>query len=215
MAVHPSPGHAGGTVANALVATFPQASDVGDERRPGIVHRLDKDTSGLMLVALSDRGRHSLQRQIASRTVQRRYIDLATGRVLAQSATVAPPIGRDPRDRKRLATHRVVSREARTSFQLIEQLDGFALLEARLHTGRTHQIRVHLAAIGHPIAGDSVYGGASLPGLGRQFLHARSLLVRRPSDNREQEFISPLPFDLSKILADLGSTALRGLASDN
>jgi 23S rRNA pseudouridine1911/1915/1917 synthase len=205
MVVHPAAGHPGGTLANALMAAFPEARDVGQRDRPGIVHRLDKDTSGLMVIALTPEAVMSLQKQIASRSAQRLYLALATGRVEPSEATIQAPIGRDASNRKRMALGGVAARPAETSYRVLERLPGFTLLEARLHTGRTHQIRVHLLGIGHPIAGDPTYKGRQIPGLARQFLHAYQLRFRSPSGGQELEFTSPLPADLSQFLGRLRS----------
>lgn len=203
LVVHPAAGHRTGTLSNGLAALFPATRDVGSETRPGIVHRLDKDTSGLMVVALSARALISLQQQISERTAERRYLALASGRVEPKEGTVDAPIGRDVRDRKRMAAHGVASRSARTSYHVLEYLPGFSLVEARLHTGRTHQIRVHFAALGHPLAGDTTYGGPTLDGLNRQFLHAYRLAFESPAGGRRLEFESPLPADLSAVLDEL------------
>lgn len=209
LVVHPAPGHAGGTLANALAARFPDTREVGAEERPGIVHRLDRDTSGLMVVALTPGAAADLQRQIASREAGRRYLALVAGHMTQPEGVIDAPIGRDVRDRKRMATHGAASRAARTSYRVLESLHGFDLVEATLHTGRTHQIRVHFAAVGHPVAGDATYGGPSVPGLARQFLHAYRLAVRSPSTGSRIELQSPLPGDLRRVLRDLGSTALE------
>lgn len=206
MVVHPAAGHAGGTLANALAARFPQTRGVGLEDRPGIVHRLDKDTSGLMVVALNPAAHASLQRQIAAHTAGRRYLALAAGRLEPERGTIEAPIGRDPGNRKRMAVHGVAARPARTSYRVLEYLPGFSLLDVALHTGRTHQIRVHLAALGHPLAGDRTYHGAPLDALQRQFLHAYHLALRSPSTGRDLEFSSPLPADLEGVLAELRGT---------
>ncbi len=203
LVVHPAPGHPGGTLANALAARFPATRGVGTEERPGIVHRLDRDTSGLMVVALSPAAHGDLQAQIASREASRKYLALATGHLDRAEGTIDAPIGRDLRDRKRMAVHGAASRQARTSFRVLESLPGFDLLEASLHTGRTHQIRVHFSAIGHPLAGDATYAGPALPGLHRQFLHAYRLGLRSPSSGKQLTFESPLPPDLATVLASL------------
>ena len=203
MVVHPAAGHPSGTLANALVNLFPGAGEVGTSSRPGIVHRLDKDTSGLMVVALTSAAQLSLQEQIASRAAERRYLALATGKVRPARGVIDAPIGRDPQNRKRMAVHGIAARPAQTSYEVREYLPGFTLLEARLLTGRTHQIRVHLAATGHPIAGDHVYHGGSLPGLERQFLHAYRLSIRSPSSGQELSFESPLPSDLKAVQDEL------------
>jgi 23S rRNA pseudouridine1911/1915/1917 synthase len=200
MVVHPAAGHPGGTLANALVALFPSAGSAGPTVRPGIVHRLDKDTSGLIVVALSATAQQSLQRQIAHRTAKRSYLALVTGRPEPDSGVIDAPIGRDPKDRKRMATYGVAARDARTAFRVVETLPGVTLVEATLQTGRTHQIRVHFAAIGHPVVGDQVYGGESIFGLRRQFLHACYLALRSPTTGKDLEFRSRLPDDLASVL---------------
>lgn len=204
MVVHPAPGHADGTLANALAARFPLTRGVGEEQRPGIVHRLDRDTSGLMVVALTPAAHRDLQNQIAAREASRRYLALVSGHMPAGEGTIEAPIGRDTRDRKRMAVHGAAAREARTSYRVLERLPGFDLVEATLHTGRTHQIRVHFAAVGHPVVGDSTYGGSNLQGLNRQFLHAYQLSVRSPSSGSTLSFESPLPADLATVLRSLG-----------
>jgi 23S rRNA pseudouridine1911/1915/1917 synthase len=207
LVVHPAPGHAGGTLANALAARFPATRDVGAEERPGIVHRLDRDTSGLMVVALTPAAHADLQAQIASREASRQYLALVAGHLPRREGTIEAPIGRDVHDRKRMAVHGAAARSARTSYRVLESLPGFDLVEASLHTGRTHQIRVHFSAVGHPLAGDSRYGGPGLPGLCRQFLHAYRLGVRSPSGGQRLTFESLLPADLRAVLEELGSAA--------
>jgi 23S rRNA pseudouridine1911/1915/1917 synthase len=211
LVVHPAPGHPSGTLANALAARFPGARDVGDEERPGIVHRLDRDTSGLIVVALNAAAHADLQRQIASHEAGRRYLALAAGHFPRGEGTIEAPIGRDLHDRTKMATYGAASRSARTSYRVLESLPGFDLVEATLHTGRTHQIRVHFAAAGHPLAGDASYGGPELPRLHRQFLHAYRLEVTSPTTGRVLRFHSPLPGDLAAILGDLGATVTDGL----
>lgn len=208
LVVHPAAGHEGGTLANAVLARFPNAPVAGQETRPGIVHRLDKDTSGLIVIALNPRAQISLQRQIGEREAERRYLALATGKVEPAEGTIEAPIGRDPGNRKRMSVHGIAARPARTSYRVIEYLGGFTLLDVRLHTGRTHQIRVHLAALGHPVAGDRTYHGASLSGLDRQFLHAYRLSLRSPSSGETLDFRSPLPADLQAVLETLGAGAV-------
>lgn len=203
LVVHPAAGHRGGTLANALMAHFPSTADVGQADRPGIVHRLDKDTSGLMVVALNDHARRDLQQQIATRTAGRQYRALATGLVRPGEGRIEAPIGRDPDNRKRMWVYGIGHRAARTNFVVLEELPGFTYLEARLDTGRTHQIRVHFAALGHPLAGDQLYHGGRLPGLSRQFLHASELHLRSPSSGKALAFHSPLPPDLDATLASL------------
>lgn len=201
LTVHPAPGHPSGTLVNALLAVAPQLAEFRQTMRPGIVHRLDKDTSGLLVVAKSERARASLTRQLKEREVRKTYLALVHGVPQAPRGTIEAPIGRHPRNRKKMA---VVAggREAETKYRVREALDGFALLEVEPVTGRTHQIRVHLAAIGHPVVGDAVYGKRS--GLTeRQFLHACKLAFDLPSSGRLVEFESPLPPDLRQVLDSL------------
>ncbi|MGI8968494.1 MAG: RluA family pseudouridine synthase [Chloroflexota bacterium] len=203
LVVHPAPGHSGGTLANALAACFPQARFVGAAERPGIVHRLDKDTSGLLVVALNPDAHASLQRQIAMHAAGRHYTALVRGHLMPDEGIIDAPIGRDPHDRKRMATYGSVPRPARTEYRVTESLRGFDLVEATLQTGRTHQIRVHFAAAGHPVAGDTHYAGPEVHGLTRQFLHAHRLRLRSPSSGEELSFSAPLPDDLSSVLRAL------------
>lgn len=200
LVVHPAPGHATGTVANALAGLFPEAASVGAPLRPGIVHRLDKDTSGLMALALNAAAFTSLREQIAARSASRAYLALVAGSVEPPQGTIEAPIGRDSRDWKRMAVHGEASRAATTSYRTKERIPGFTFLEARLHSGRTHQIRVHFAALGHPLAGDKTYGGPPVAGLERQFLHSHELAIDSPSTGRRLEFWSPLPEDLRDAL---------------
>jgi 23S rRNA pseudouridine1911/1915/1917 synthase len=201
LTVHPAPGHPSGTLVNALLAIAPELAEVREKVRPGIVHRLDKDTSGLLVVARSERARASLIHQLKQREVHKTYLALVQGVPEPAQGTIEAPIGRHPRNRKKMA---VVAggRQAETKYRVREVLDGFALLEVEPVTGRTHQVRVHLAAIGHPVVGDSVYGKRS-PLVGRQFLHAWRLAFELPSSGRLVEFESPLPVDLRQALESL------------
>lgn len=205
LTVHPGPGHASGTLAHALLAHRPELARVGEALRPGIVHRLDRDTSGVMVVAKHEVARANLVRQLAERRVQKTYLALVRGEPRPPAGVIEAPLGRDPRHRQRMA---VVEggREARTQYQVRERFAGAALLEVRPETGRTHQVRVHLAAIGHPVLGDPVYGRRSelVP---RQFLHALRLRLRLPSSGEEREFEAPLPQDLEAALARLRQAA--------
>ncbi|MBI4281975.1 MAG: RluA family pseudouridine synthase [Chloroflexi bacterium] len=207
MVVHPAPGHPLGTLVNALLARLPGISGVGEGLRPGIVHRLDKDTSGLMVVAKNRRAHEDVSRQIKNRAVRKVYIALVTGLLEPAEGTVHAPIGRDPRNRQRMA---VVAggREAETSYRTLERLPGFTLVEASPRTGRTHQIRVHFSSLGHPLAGDSLYGGKE-PRLGRHFLHAHVLGFRLPATGEYVEFTSPLPAELDTFLVQLREEGAR------
>jgi 23S rRNA pseudouridine1911/1915/1917 synthase len=194
LVVHPGAGHADGTLVNGLLARFPDLANVGDPARPGIVHRLDRDTSGLMVVARSPEAYESLVQSLGERVVERRYAALVWGHFDAKRGMVDAPIGRSMRRRTRMAV-REGGREARTGYDVeAEWTDPeLSLLECKLETGRTHQIRVHLAAIGHAVLGDSVYGGYrdSLP-LDRPFLHAMSLAFVHPVSGEELAFREPL-----------------------
>jgi 23S rRNA pseudouridine1911/1915/1917 synthase len=202
MVVHPAPGHPRETLANALVAHVPGIS-VGGSQRPGIVHRLDKDTSGLIVAAKTDRGRTALVTQWESRSVEKTYLTLVSGSLEDEEATIDAPIGRDPKNRQRMAVVRS-GRPAVTHFHVVERFPDTTLLQVSIETGRTHQIRVHLAFIGHPIVGDQVYGRARLtdPQPERQFLHASALEFRLP-DGKSLRLEAPLPQDLQAVLEEL------------
>jgi 23S rRNA pseudouridine1911/1915/1917 synthase len=196
--VHPSAGHAGGTLVHGLLA---HAIAGGEEpERPGIVHRLDRDTSGLLVVARSDEAHRRLQRLLRRRELEREYLVLVRGRPRSRRGRVEAAIGRDRVDPTRISLDTAVPREAVTEFELAELLREHALLRVRLETGRTHQIRVHLAAIDLPVAGDPVYGAAGDLGLERQFLHAARLAFRHPITGVHVEVESPLPDDLAAAL---------------
>jgi len=200
--VHPGRGHREGTLSQLLVDELAPGEEGGawDAERPGIVHRLDRDTSGLMVVARSAAVLGPLQAALAARRIQREYLALVEGRPPARSGTIEAPVGRDPRVRTRMAVGGAAARPARTHFTLERSLGGFTLLRLRLETGRTHQIRVHLRAIGHPVAGDPEYGGAGALGLERQFLHATRLTFPHPVTGEEVDARSPLPADLAGAL---------------
>jgi 23S rRNA pseudouridine1911/1915/1917 synthase len=201
LVVHPAAGHHSGTLVNAILAHCPDLGTIKSTVRPGIVHRLDKDTSGLIVVAKNEAAHASLSRQIKQRSIKKGYLALLVGHLSPDQGAIEAPIGRHPKDRKRMA---VVSggREARTAYKVIEYFDGYTLVEAMPETGRTHQIRVHFAAIGHPIFGDPVYGKRS-PLLGRQFLHAYKLGFTLPSSGKYVEFKAELPPDLDDVLNKL------------
>jgi len=203
LTVHPAPGHPSGTLVNALLAACPDRRGIAGTLRPGIVHRLDKDTSGLMVVAKNDRAQRALQRQLKDRDVRKTYLALVRGVPAPREGTIAAPIGRHPKNRKKMA---VVAdgREATTRYRVREEIAGgqYSLLEVEPVTGRTHQIRVHLAAVGHPVVGDATYGRPSAA-VGRQFLHAHKLAFGMPLGGRTVEFESPLPADLREALSQL------------
>ncbi len=200
LTVHPSPGQTAHTLVNAILSRLP-AAEFGDSLRPGIVHRLDKDTSGLMLVAKNKAAQADLISQFKARTIKKAYLALVKGRVTPEQGSIEAAIGRDPRNRKRMA---VVSegRPARTNYKVVKYLDGYTLLEVEPETGRTHQIRVHFAAIGFPVVGDATYGTRSKH-LSRQFLHAYRLGFKLPSTGDYMEFNSELPEDLQGALSEL------------
>jgi len=205
LVVHPGAGHREGTLAGGLLHRFPGIAAVGDPMRPGIVHRLDRDTSGLMVVARSQRAYEALTAALAAREIERRYLALAWGRFDARRGTVDAPIGRSATRRTRMAV-REAGKEARTGYEVRAQYEHpiCALVECRLETGRTHQIRVHLAAIGHPIVGDGTYGGDRHPlRPGRPFLHAHSLALTHPFTGQPLEFSDPLPPELQAVLSAL------------
>jgi len=224
MVVHPAAGHASGTLVNALLHHVDDLSGIGGERRPGIVHRLDRGTSGLMVVAKHDKAHEELSRQFHDREVEKEYFALVWGEVQA-GRRIDAPIGRDPSNRKKMSARSLQrgtsggepararrSREAVTRIIRAEKLRVLTLLQVAIHTGRTHQIRVHLSAIGHPIVGDPLYGGVHrrVPGdvravthLERPFLHAARLVFKHPRDGRRMEFTSELPADLQRVLDEL------------
>jgi 23S rRNA pseudouridine1911/1915/1917 synthase len=196
LVVHPAPSHSGPT----LVSELAEILGGGDPERPGIVHRLDKDTSGLMIVARTEEALRALQEQVRAREVERAYLALAEGRIGSRTGTIDAPIGRASRRRTRMAVSGAGSREARTHFTVLEQLPRETYVEARLETGRTHQIRAHFAAIGNPLAGDATYGGHDRLGLARQFLHSHRLALTHPETGKRLEFGSELPEDLAAAL---------------
>lgn len=200
MVVHPATSHTSGTLVNALLAHAPQLALVGGTRRPGIVHRLDKETSGLIVVALSEPVRLALKKQFMERTVRKAYLALTEGIISPAEGVIDAPIGRSKHRRKRMA---IVpnGRAAQTEYHSLENFDAHTLVEAFPRTGRTHQIRVHLAFLGHPLAGDRVYGRRqpTVP-LKRHFLHAHQLTLRLPESGRQVTFSAPLPNDLTHVL---------------
>lgn len=212
MVVHPAAGHESGTLVNALLHLVDDLSGIGGEKRPGIVHRLDRGTSGLMVVAKHDAAHEELARQFHDREVEKEYLALVWGEVMA-GRRIDEPIGRDPGNRKKMSARARRSREAVTRIVRAEHFGpAVTLAQIAIHTGRTHQIRVHLSAIGHPIVGDALYGGVRrrVPGdlralthLDRPFLHAARLAFTHPIEGRRMEFTSPLPGDLQRVLDEL------------
>ncbi len=211
MVVHPAAGHAQGTLVNALLHEVDDLSGIGGELRPGIVHRLDRGTSGLMVVAKNDRAHAELARQFHDREVEKEYVALVWG-VVQAGRRIDLPIGRDPADRKKMSARARRARSAATRITAALQIPGVTLIHVAIATGRTHQIRVHLSEIGHPIVGDAVYGGLRrrvpgdlrpVLGLDRPFLHAGRLVFHHPSDGRKMEFEAPLPRDLQTVLDEI------------
>ncbi len=207
--VHPSPGHLTGTLVDALVARYPEIRGVPGPGRPGIVHRLDKDTSGLMVVARTPQALSDLQRQMKERSIEKRYLALVEGGLNDDRGLIDLPIERDLIRRQQMAV-RLEGKPARTYFEVLERLEGYTYLEAKPISGRTHQIRVHFSFIGHPVAGDRLYGSGRGPnGLRRQFLHATLLSFDSPLTRERLTFRSPLPGDLEDSLGWLRSRTER------
>jgi 23S rRNA pseudouridine1911/1915/1917 synthase len=201
MTVHPAPGHPSHTLVNAILAYFPDLPTSGNLMRPGIVHRLDRDTSGLMLVAKNSVALNNLANQFKARAVVKAYLVLVRGHLSPESGFIDAPIGRDLRNRKRMAVV-AEGREARTEYRVIKYVGDCTLLEVRPETGRTHQIRVHLSAIGYPVVGDKTYGVKSAL-ISRQFVHACRLGFKLPSSGQYVEFTAELPPDLEQALKDI------------
>jgi len=205
MVVHPAPGHSSDTLVNALLGYYPNLQGVEDDTRPGIVHRLDKDTSGLILVAKNARTQAALMEQMKRHEIIKRYLALVEGVVALDAGSIDAPIGRDPRRRQQMAITAASSREARTHFRVLQRFARHTLLLLQLETGRTHQIRVHLKAIGYPIVGDPVYGASRTQRehmLSRQFLHAYQLQLVHPITGISMELEAPLPEDLQAVLQE-------------
>jgi 23S rRNA pseudouridine1911/1915/1917 synthase len=211
MVVHPAAGHSSGTLVNALLHHVTDLSGIGGELRPGIVHRLDRGTSGVMVVAKNDRAHQELSRQFSEREVEKEYIALVWG-VVQAGRRIDAAIGRDPQHRQKMSTRARRARSAVTRVTFARHFQGVSLLKVAIATGRTHQIRVHLSAIGHPVVGDSTYGGVhrrtakdlrAVMRLERPFLHAARLAFTHPTDGRRVEFESPLPADLQSVIDEI------------
>jgi len=210
--VHPAPGNRSGTLVNALLYHCPDLSGIGNVMRPGIVHRLDKDTTGTLVVAKTATAHQNISEQFKARKVQKNYIALVYGHPKTDSGMIALPIGRHPGDRKRMSTVTHGGRKALTLWRAAEKFDGAALLQVEIKTGRTHQIRVHCAAEGHPVVGDPVYGRGRaanprcrdlLQSARRQMLHAFRLRFAHPLTREKMTFDSPMPADMTALLASL------------
>ncbi len=205
MVVHPAPGHTSGTLVNALMYHCgDELSGINGEKRPGIVHRIDKDTSGVLMIAKNDVAHQSLAEQLAEHSITRKYNAVVFNGFQEDEGTVDQPIGRNPLDRKKMAVTQKHSRRAVTHYRVLERMGNFTFIEAQLETGRTHQIRVHLTFIGHPLLGDTVYGPKKQPfHLEGQALHARVLGFVHPSTGQYMEFEAPLPENYEKLLMRL------------
>lgn len=204
MVVHPAVGNYNGTLVNALLEHCEDLSGINGVARPGIVHRLDKDTSGVMVVAKSDRAHVSLAKQIKDRTASRRYLAIVYGNIKEDQGVIKAPIGRHPSDRKKMAVTFVNSKEATTKFRVIERFGAYTLVECKLLTGRTHQIRVHMTYIGHSVVGDPKYGPGRMPfSIIGQALHSAELKITHPVTEEIMVFTAPLPEDMERILKEL------------
>lgn len=203
MVVHPAPGHSSGTLVNALMFHCKDLSGINGELRPGIVHRIDKDTSGLLMAAKNDKAHASLAAQLKDHSVTRKYYALVHGNVVHDQGTVDAPIGRDSYDRKMFTVTERNSKTAVTHFQVMERFGDYTLLELKLETGRTHQIRVHMKFIEHPLVGDPMYGRSKGIKMNGQALHAAVLGFVHPATGEYQEFTAPIPQDMEDLLISL------------
>lgn len=205
MVVHPAAGHSSGTLVNALLYHCKDSlSGINGEQRPGIVHRIDKDTSGVLMAAKNDKAHQSLALQLAEHSITRKYHAIVLNAFKEEQGTINKPIGRNPQDRKKMTVTQKNSRHAVTHYKVLQKLGKYAYIEAQLETGRTHQIRVHMSSIGHPLLGDMVYGSKKQPfSLQGQVLHAKVLGFVHPSSKQYMEFCSPLPEYFSKLIQKL------------
>lgn len=210
MVVHPAPGHDRGTLVHALLHHCPNLPGIGGEQRPGIVHRLDRDTSGIMVVAKTETALTNLAAQFKGREVSKTYLALVRGHPKPAAGTIDSLIGRSAADRKKMSTRpRSGGRRAVTHYKTLETFPGAALVELQIETGRTHQIRVHMASIGAPVLGDQQYGKGAVPGIEapRQMLHAARLSFRHPVSGKPMEFTRPIPSDMQRVLSELNRTS--------
>lgn len=203
MVVHPAPGHLNGTLVNGLMAHCKDLSGINGVLRPGIVHRIDKDTSGLLMVAKNDMAHESLVQQLVDKTVTRRYKAIVHGTIQHDHGTVNAPIGRDKVDRQSMTVTNVSSKEAVTHFHVLERFENFTFVECQLETGRTHQIRVHMKYIGYPLVGDPKYGPKKTLPINGQALHAGVLGFEHPRTKEYMEFEAPLPKEFEQVLQDI------------
>ena len=207
LVVHPAPGHYSGTLVNALLYHCKDLSGINGERRPGIVHRIDKDTSGLIMAAKNDKAHLALSEQLKEHSVTRKYIAIVHGNLPHDQGTVDAPIGRDPKDRKLFAVNTKNGKRAVTHFRVIDRYPEYTVLELQLETGRTHQIRVHMQFIGHPLVGDPVYGRNKGVTMNGQALHAAILGFVHPTTGQYLEFEAPIPDDMQKALEMIHSVS--------
>jgi 23S rRNA pseudouridine1911/1915/1917 synthase len=203
--VHPAPGHHDDTIVNALLAHVDNLSAINGVKRPGIVHRLDKDTSGLLIVAKNDKSHKELAKQFKNRTVDKYYYALIEGNLAYKKGKIDAPIGRDPKNRKKMAVRKRRSKKAISRFKIIEEFKTHTLVEVKIETGRTHQIRVHFSYLGHPVVGDKKYGSKNTLNAKRQLLHARKLAVKHPKTGKKIVFKAELKDDFKEILNKLRS----------
>ncbi|ADO76886.1 RluA family pseudouridine synthase [Halanaerobium praevalens] len=201
--VHPAPGHYNDTIVNGLLACVDNLSAINGIKRPGIVHRLDKDTSGLLIVAKNDKSHKSLAKQFKARTVDKYYFALIEGNLAYKKGKIEAPIGRDPNHRKKMAVRKRHSKNAISRFKIIEEFNHYTLVEVKIETGRTHQIRVHFSYLGHPIVGDQKYGSKNNLNVKRQLLHAKKLFIKHPISQQKMKFEAELKDDFQKVLTKL------------
>ncbi|ODS49716.1 MAG: 23S rRNA pseudouridine synthase [Halanaerobium sp. 4-GBenrich] len=201
--VHPAPGHHNDTIVNALLAHVDNLSAINGVKRPGIVHRLDKDTSGLLIAAKNDKSHKSLAQQFKSRSVEKYYYALIEGNLAYEKGKIDAPIGRDPNNRKKMAVRKRRSKRAVSRFKIIEEFKNHTLIQVKIETGRTHQIRVHFSYLGHPVVGDQKYGAKNDLNAQRQLLHAKKLIIKHPATGEKMKFEAELKEDFKGILAKL------------